>query len=346
MAESTASPPVVEWLLLVHELPARPSNVRVKTWRRLQSLGAVAVKNSIYVLPNSPAAREDFEWMKAEIEAMRGEATVFLAQAMDGRTTRELIAAFRRAREADYTHIRRDAERLLASAGRRGMRASPRRQRTLESLRARLAHACALDFFGAPGRLAAEAAVQQFERQREQTTTRTTRVAEKGEPRMTGKFTNRTWVTRPRPGVDRMASAWLIRRFIDPRARFQFADQPKPGTTLPFDMYGVEFGHHGNHCTFETLAQRFGVAAAPVRRLGRIVHDVDLKDDRYNSPEAPAVRHMVEGLRQMCADDHELLERGITFFEALFRSFAGEPAARAATGRAPRKRNSSRRRAR
>ncbi len=328
------SAPAVEWLLLVHELPARPSNVRVKTWRRLHSLGAVAVKNSIYVLPNSPAAREDFEWMKTEIEALRGHATVFAAQAVDGRTTQELIAAFRKARTTDYEHIRREAEQLLASAGRGGMRASPRQRRTLESLRARFSHVCATDFFGAPGRQQAEAALQQFEQRWEAAAAASSpRVVEKGESRMTKNFTNRTWVTRPRPGVDRMASAWLIRRFIDPRARFQFADQPKPGPALPFDMYGVEFGHHGNHCTFETLAQRFGVDAAAVRRLGRIVHDVDLKDDRYDSPEAPAVRHMVEGLRQMCADDHELLERGIGFFEALFRSFAGESLARASASR-------------
>ncbi len=154
---------------------------------------------------------------------------------------------------------------------------------------------------------------------------------------MTGTFRNRTWVTRPRPGVDRMASAWLIRRFIDSRARFQFAERPKKGRAVPFDMYGVEFGHQGNHCTFETLAQRFAVTQPAVRRLGQIVHDVDLKDAHYGAPEAPVVQQMVEGLRLSYSSDQELLEHGMALFEALYRSFSGETTAA--------KRTSQRRRA-
>jgi hypothetical protein len=329
-----------EWLLLVHELPARPSNVRVKTWRRMHNLGAVAVKNSIYVLPNTPAAREDFEWIKTEIEAMRGQATVFVAQAADERTTRELIAAFRRTRQEDFARIRQETQKQAAVARRTGMRADSRqRRRALESLRARFSQACALDYFDAAGRREAEAALQDLERQLSRPSAHAPEVSassRKGAPSMTGTFRNRTWVTRPRPGVDRMASAWLIRRFIDPRARFHFADGPKKGRAVPFDMYGVEFGHHGNHCTFETLAQRFAVTQPAVRRLGQIVHDVDLKDAHYGAPEAPVVQHMVEGLRQSCSGDQELLERGMAFFEALYRSFSAEtPTGKRAT---PRKR--------
>ena len=316
-----------EWLLLVHELPARPSNVRVKTWRRMQNLGAVAVKNSIYVLPNTPAAREDFEWMRTEIEAMRGQATVFVAQAVEARTTRDLIEAFRRARQEDFARFRQEAQQQASAIRRSGGRSDARKRRALESLRARFSQACALDFFAAAGRREAEAALQDLERQLTRPLPRTpepSAISKKGAASMAGTFRNRTWVTRPRPGVDRMASAWLIRRFIDPRARFQFADRPKKGRPVPFDMYGVEFGHHGNHCTFETLAQRFGVEQPAVQRLGQIVHDVDLKDARYGAPEAPVVQHMVEGLRQSCTGDQELLERGMAFFEALYRSFSAE----------------------
>lgn len=322
--KATASAGSQEWLLLVHELPARPSNVRVKTWRRLQNLGAVAVKNSIYVLPNTPAAREDFEWMKTEIEAMRGQATVFTAQTVDEGTSRDLIEAFRRVRQEDFARIRREAQRLAASARRSGARSDSRQRRALESLRARFAQACSLDFFEAAGRQDGEAALHELERTLVRPAAPAPESPRKGAASMASTFRNRTWVTRPRPGVDRMASAWLIRRFIDPRARFQFVDRPKKGRAVPFDMYGVEFGHQGNHCTFETLAQRFGVEQPAVRRLGQIVHDVDLKHARYGAPEAPVVQHMVEGLRQSCTRDQELLERGMTFFEALYRSFSAE----------------------
>jgi hypothetical protein len=316
-----------EWLLLVHELPARPSNVRVKTWRRMQNLGAVALKNSIYVLPNTPAAREDFEWIKTEIEAMRGQATVLVAQAVDERTNRDLVETFRRARQEEFTRLRREAQQQEASVRRSGLRSDSRQRRARESLRARFAQACALDFFEAAGRGEAETALQDLERQLSRPSALAqgpSATSRKGAASMTGTFRNRTWVTRPRPGVDRMASAWLIRRFIDPRARFQFSDRPNKGRTVPFDMYGVEFGHQGNHCTFETLAQRFAVTQPAVRRLGQIVHDVDLKDAHYGAPEAPVVQQMVEGLRLSCSSDQELLEQGMAFFEALYRSFSAE----------------------
>ena len=141
-------------------------------------------------------------------------------------------------------------------------------------------------------------------------------------------YRGRTWITRPRPGVDRMSSAWLIRRFIDPKAKFAF-DASKPSASsrqVPFDMFGVEFGHDGDRCTFEVLAKRFGIDDEGVRRLGEIVHDVDLKEDRFGHPESPVVNDLVEGLRRAHADDHQLLEHGITMFGGLYESFRRAPA--------------------
>lgn len=140
------------------------------------------------------------------------------------------------------------------------------------------------------------------------------------------KFHSRRWVTRPRPGVDRMASAWLIRRFIDAEARFGFVDRPADAPqAIPFDMFGVEFSHQGNRCTFETLAERFGVEKPGVEWLGRIVHDLDLKDGKYAVPEAASVGRLIDGLQQLHRDDSELLEQGMTMFEALYRSYPERP---------------------
>lgn len=134
-------------------------------------------------------------------------------------------------------------------------------------------------------------------------------------------YKNKVWVTRPRPGVDRMASAWLIRRSVDAKAAFAFRAKPR-GSEIPFDMYTGDFGHHTDLCTFETIAARFTVRDPAVTEIGQIVHDLDLKEARYNRPEAPAVGRLVEGLRQMYTDDPALLEHGIEMFEALARSFA------------------------
>ena len=313
------------WLLLVHQLPPRPTNARVKTWRRLQGLGAVALRNSVYVLPHTEACREDFEWIKSEIQALRGEATVFAADSIDRFSNDEVVAAFRKAREVDYADLDRDAEALLAAAGKRSARAAarPRSSRRARHLHDRLQALDAIAFFPPANRDRAAASVARLDRLVDGAPD----LAASGERADASRYQKRVWVTRPRPGIDRMSSAWLIRRFIDPKARFAFSETPPAGGAgIPFDMYGVEFSHTDHGCTFETLAARFGLASAPVERIAHIIHDIDLKESRYAAPEAPAIAHLVDGLRLMYDDDAELLERGMGMFEALYRAFAaGQP---------------------
>ena len=304
------------WLLLVHQLPARPSNVRVKTWRRLQKIGALPVKNSVYVLPHSAQAREDFEWLKTEIESLKGQATVFAADHIDSLSGEEIMNAFRNARQKDYAALRDAARRVRPS----------RRREKIDHAR-RLLHArCAeietVDFFSAPGREEAVAAISALDRRLEKPSD--ARTPSKGGGLPISAYQGRRWVTRPRPGVDRMSSAWLIRRFIDPRAKFCFASKPEeaPGAT-PFDMFGVEFSHQGPDCTFETFQRRFRLRGPAFTWMGRIVHQLDVKDESIPLPEAPAIGRLIDGLRRSYADDHELLETGIRMFEALYRSFDG-----------------------
>jgi hypothetical protein len=312
---------VARWLLLAHQLRTRPSNARVKTWRRLQQIGAVPTRNSVYVLPNTEQCREDFAWLRSEIVALGGEATVFSADALGGASDGEIVALFQRTRDADYRSFIRDAGRVLPSPRGR-LAATPAGrdafQRTLAGLRQKLADIQAIDFFHAPRRQDAAAALARLE----ELGNAQKRPAAGGTSAMlsAADFQKRRWVTRPRPGVDRMASAWLIQRFIDPQASFGFVDHPAE-TDVPFDMYVGEFSHHGSHCTFETLADRFGLVGDAVTRIGHIVHDLDMKDSRYASPEVPAVGRMVEGLRRMHEDDHVLIGHGIGMFEALARSF-------------------------
>ncbi len=300
----------------------------------MQQLGAVPVKQAVYALPDSPSAREDFEWLKTEIKDAGGDATVFAADNVDTWSDDALVEEFRRSRQEAYTALARDVEqvlgRLSATRRRRGTRA-PAAHRLLGVFRQRLTAIESVDFFGSAGRDRVIALLKQLEEHAG--STRRAVVARSPRNDVPETYQGRLWVTRPRPGVDRMASAWLIRRSIDPQARFDFAQDREalPEQAIPFDMFGVEFTHQGEGCTFETLCARFGIQEPAVARVATIVHDLDLKDGRFGAPECATVGRVIEGLQLAQNDDYELLTQGITLFDALHRSF--EQSTRAAAPR-------------
>jgi hypothetical protein len=312
------------WLLFVHQLPPKASNLRVRTWRRLQQLGAIPIKQAVYVLPDTPNTREDFEWLKAEVKASGGDASVFAADHVDAWSDDALVEEFRRAGQEAYAAVARNVEKVLkrASVARRprGTRA-PATRRLLDVFRERLAAIEGVDFFGSAGRDRVTSLLKQLE---EHTSGR----RDVSTAKLAGSTTQdshrgRRWVTRPRPGVDRMASAWLIRRFIDGQAQFGFAvdRNAAPADAIPFDMFGVEFSHQGEGCTFERLCKIFQIGEPAVARLAAIVHDLDLKDGRFGAPEATTVGAIIEGLQLANADDDALLVQGMTLFDSLYRSF-------------------------
>jgi hypothetical protein len=311
--------------LLVHQLPSTPSNLRVRTWRRLQQLGALPVKQAVYVLPDTLAAREDFEWLKTEIKSAGGDASVFAADNVDSWSDDALVAEFRGARQEAYAALAREIERVLGRIGAtrrpRGTRA-PALRRLVGVFRARFSAIEHIDFFASAGRDRAITLLQQLEEQASdlRRPAERPRTAGSAEPQ---NYRNRLWVTRPRPGVDRMASAWLIRRFVDPQARFAFVADPEsaPHDAVPFDMFGVEFSHQGEGCTFETLCSVFAIELPAVARIAAMVHDLDLKDGRFGAPEAPTVGTVIEGMQLSIAEDDELLDLGRALFESLYRAF-------------------------
>jgi hypothetical protein len=328
------------WLLLVHQLPPHPSNLRVRTWRRLQELGAVAVKQSVYVLPDNPEAREDFEWLKVEIEGAGGEVSVYSAEHLDTTAEASLIEEFRRARQVAYAELAAELQRLHRTGQSRSAPAS--RRRDLIRYRQRFAAIERIDFYGSAGRdrvvsllAELEGVAPGDERKRR---------SQKSDDGNSQDYSGRLWVTRPRPGVDRMASAWLIRRFIDATARFGFLTDVKaaPVDALPFDMFGAGFGHEGDRCTFETLVARFDIDDAAVTRLAAIVHDLDLKDGKFGAPEAATLGATIDGLQLSCPDDQQLLEHGRVMFEALYRSFSDAVRPPRPRAVAPAKRRSAR----
>lgn len=308
----------IPWLLLMFQLPGRSTAARVRVWRHLQRIGALPVKNSGYVLPRSESAREDLEWVRAEILAAGGDAMVVAASPLVAGDEADLRSAFVQARAADFAAVITVAKRLGRT--KRTLTGNTRPGRDVRALADQLHHLESIDYFNAPNRAAARAAVEALLQPVQEAS-----VKVGGTKLRAADFRKVVWLTRPRPGIDRCASAWLIRRFIDPAASFAFADSPDAMASsrrrvVPFDMYGVEFGHHGNACTFETLLTRFGITDPAAIWLGRIVQAVDLKADATAVPEAVTVGPLIEGLRLVHRSDAVLLDRGAEVIEALYQS--------------------------
>jgi hypothetical protein len=310
------------WLLFIMQLPTRPAAPRIKLWRRLQQIGSVALRGSVYVLPHTAQAREDFEWLRTEVVTAGGQASILLAQALTDGEHHGILQAFRDARGPEFKDLATSVRRLATARQTSSPTTRRAAARALRAAQQRLAELEAINFGGSPEREAAAAAISSLASRLAASDRSTAMPANAGHLSLE-TLKGRTWVTRPRPGVDRMSSAWLIRRFVDAKARFEFRSAaPSPASRdIPFDMFGVELGHEGDRCTFEVLASRLGIADAAVKRLGEIVHDVDLKDSRFGHPESAVVHELVEGLRRAHADDHQLLEHGMTMFGGLYESF-------------------------
>jgi hypothetical protein len=322
-SDKLRQPATERWLVFVHQLPAHPSNARVKTWRRLHQIGAVAVKNAVHVLPNTAQALEDFEWLRTEVLAVGGQATIFTASSLSGIEEKQIIKQFNKLRAEEYGQLRKDIKALAKKAD-TTLRFDDRARQAVRALGDRLVETQQKDFFSAPGGREAETALGDLDVKARRTSLKrsalTAPANEAFDPRI---YQQRTWITRPRPGVDRFGSAWLIRRFVDSRAMFVFAESPaKHPDAVPFDMYqSGGFRHEGDRCTFEVLQDRFRIKDTAVRRISEIVHDLDLKDDRYKHPHRAAIGALVDGLQRSIEDDGKLLEQGITLFEALYQSF-------------------------
>lgn len=279
-------------------------------------MGAIQLRSSVYLLPNIDACAADFEWVRGQIATLRGRAVVFVADTSDPADTVRLVEVFRRVSAGEYRRLTRDVERLRVSLARQtrgGRRPDGRQRQAVRRLHARREDIARRDFFRAEGRDALEAAIGGLE-------VHASGAPAESQPEAStlAEYQGRTWVTRPRPGVDRMASAWLIRRFIDPRATFGFA--PQPAGAITFDMPDGDFTHRGSLCTFEVLVEHFQIRHSVVRRMAQLVHTLDLKDEQFDVPEAAAVERLITALRMQPAPDAPLLEQGIALFDALAAS--------------------------
>ncbi|MER9674127.1 chromate resistance protein ChrB domain-containing protein [Mesorhizobium sp. M0208] len=310
------------WLLLIHRLPSKPAYFRVKIWRRLQGIGAVAVKSTVYALPANAETQEDFEWLLKEIVAGGGEAMVCEARLVDGLSDAEVQALFDAARDADYAEIAKEARGLAAEIGANATpekRAETRSQ--LGRIRKRLAEVDTIDFFGATGRLAVEGLLAELETHLVEDRPMTE------ESKATEPITDlkgRIWVTRRDVHVDRMACSWLIRRFIDPDAVIRFVPgksyAAKPGE-LRFDMFDGEITHEGDRCSFEVLLTRAGLDDPALQAIAEIVHDIDLKDGKFGRDETTGIASLIAGIALTNKGDEQRIGQGGPVFDNLYQYF-------------------------
>jgi hypothetical protein len=298
---------VTGWLLLTFTLPTKCASQRVEIWRKLQRYGTVALGNSGYLLPKDASNEERFQWLATAIRKYGGDASVVHVESIDNMTTPQLIGRFAEARAKEYQELIRELQEF-SSTRKEGKGAG-----RLSRLRNRFQEIVEVDFFDSTLQVRVRELLEQAGSLR--TNGSMVRVSAK-------EYKNRTWVTRPRPGVDRCASAWLIRRFIDPKGRFVFAPEERlPAGAVPYDMFHEGgFGHRGGDCTFETLEKDFRIRDPRVAVIGQMIHDADLLDDRYGRKEGYGVDEILKGWARLGLADEKLLERGMDLVEGLYHS--------------------------
>ena len=303
-------------LLLLVGLPPTPSSLRVRVWRRLRSLGAVPLKRSAYLLPDTPERYEDFQWLAQEIQREGGEATLIRVQQIENVGPAEVVRLFHEPRDQDYRRLAVRYRKALQSLDRK----SAAKDAPLQDELARLAkdheRIRDVDFFDAPG----GAEVRRLEEVIAMRARKPETLRREERPTLDlSKLRGRRWVTRPRPHIDRIGSAWLIRRFIDPEAEFLFAPPAEfPSDAVPFDAPGVELSHHGEDCTFETLLKRARLRDRRLVRLSEVVHEADLRDGKFPHEEARGIDVAVRALLAASTDDAQVLAQGMALFEGLY----------------------------
>lgn len=296
--------------MLTFTLPVKRASQRVEVWRKLQRYGTVPLGNSGYLLPSDPTNEERFEWLARAIRRYGGDASVVAVESIDNLSTPQLRARFSEARTRDYQELIQ-AIRVVST------RSAESKNGRLGRLRNRFQEIVEVDFFGSPLQHRVRELLEQASGARSAKLDSSRKINPKD-------YKGRMWVTRPRPGVDRCASAWLIRRFIDGKARFAFAPEDQvPSGAVPFDMFHEGgFGHRGNDCTFETLEKQFHIRDPRVAVIGQMIHDADLLDERFGRKEGYGVDAILKGWARQGLSDGKLLDKGMDLVEGLYHELA------------------------
>jgi hypothetical protein len=301
-----------KWLLLLYGLPTEQSAERVSLWRRLKKFGALQLKTSAYVLPDKPLHFERFQWLAKQVRDHGGDATLIRATEIEGVTNDELIRLFNKERSEDYGKLIKELTRFVAQ-NKKKKKPAEAFPVDLQKFNRRFNEIREADYFECPSAHDAEMLLKRADGLSKSNKSKSTPLLK------VQAFQGKTWLTRPRPEIDRVGSAWLIRKFIDPQATFVFAKNPKDyPQAIPYDVMDVEFTHHGEDCTFETLVKRFGLHDKTILKIAEMIHDADLEDGKFQRTECVGLDALFKGWAIMGITDDELIKRGADCFEALY----------------------------
>lgn len=295
------------WLLLLYSLPTKRNTERVAVWRRLKKLGAVQITTSTYLLPDEPTQYEQFQWLAQQVRDYGGESTLVRAQQIEGLTKEKVVSIFNAARDKDYSDLKRALQKFLDL---RRTSAADAAAAELEKFTRQFREIREIDFFDNARGHEVAMLLRRAEGPRRSAKLQTL------DPK---QYRQKTWLTRPRPEIDRVGSAWLISKFIDPKAKFVFAPTAQLiPEAIAFDMLDAKFSHHGDYCTFETLARRFEIGDKAIAGIGEMIHDADLEDGKFQRIECVGVDRVLKGWAKQGLPDEEILRRGFECFDALY----------------------------
>lgn len=307
---------------MFYSLPTKPEKNRLRIWRRLQKEGTLSLKDGVHILPYSDDRYELFVWLAQEIRTLGGDMSFVKVERVETIDDDQLITLFLRQAESSYLDLEKKVALLRSDWNARQTDEAHMRP-LLKKLNRDYDELRSIDFFQShKGRQIAHE-LRELEESVE-TSAGEDHDAKAVIPRCAlDDYRNRIWQTRPKPFVDRMACAWLIQRFIDPDATWAFGESPVGGDSavVTYDMQGGRFTHIGNFCTFEVMMQAFGLDDPALARIAKIVHTLDINDDKYHTPEAEGIQKVLAGIRHGCGEDGIMLRRGREVFDALYAAF-------------------------
>lgn len=317
-----------EWFLVFYSVPSHPVSNRMKIWRKLAKAGAVQLKGAVYILPATDEHEEFLQWLIGEVKAMGGDGAFVRSAEIHSIDEGDIRKLFLSQAEQEYRGFERKLEPLerKVQSIRKGAKhdENSRLADHAGKLARELGDIHARDFFSTTLGVEMTKRMQKLKTALKDLGGSGAEPTGSVTPKRVADYQGRTWFTRKKPFIDRMASAWFIRRFVDTKASFKFINESDlaslAANAVTFDMTGAEFTHIGDLCTFEVIVKSFGIKDKAVRKIAEIVHDLDVKDDKYGNPEAPGVEEFLMGIRKTVKNDSDALERGMAVFEMLYQA--------------------------